>query len=398
MQKKLLFLGGSHLQLPVILYARKKGYQVNVCDYLSDNPGQNYADAYYNVSTTDVDSVLNLARDLNIDGIVVYASDPAAATAAYVAEKLGLPGNPYNSVLTLSRKDLYRQFLLSHGFNAPAAAGFGSFTEAEAYVKSVKLPVMIKPVDSSGSKGVSKITSFNQFKEAFHKAIQFSRAKKVIIEQYVVRKGFQIAGDGLIINGKLAFRCFAQEHFEDSQNHFTPIGESFPLQLPYVIQNKIHEEVQRLLSLLQMQMGAINFDILLDENDEVYLMEVGPRAGGNLISEMIKYCTGADIVECIVDGAAGMQCGPISENEVYKCCSSFILHSNEGGIFKGVIIDQSLESNVLKTLLFVEEGMPVKPFVDSGGTLGCVLLKFDSPGEMLEKMKCITELVHVEVV
>ena len=116
MTKKILFLGAAPSQIPPIKYAKSQGYYVITCDYLPENPGHELADEYHNVSTTDKDAVLELAKKLEIDGIVAYASDPAAPTAAYVAEKMGLPGNPYDSVLILARKDLFRAFLKDNGY------------------------------------------------------------------------------------------------------------------------------------------------------------------------------------------------------------------------------------------------------------------------------------------
>ncbi len=109
--KKLLMLGGSYIQIPIIKAAREMGHYVITCDYLEDNPGHQFANEYYNISTTDKEQVLALAKSLNIDGIICYASDPAAPTAAYVGEKLGLPSHPYNSVEILSNKDQFREFL-----------------------------------------------------------------------------------------------------------------------------------------------------------------------------------------------------------------------------------------------------------------------------------------------
>ena len=118
-QKRILFLGGSKFQLPPIKYAKSQGHYVITCDYLPDNPGHAFADEYHNVSTTDLKAVLELAKRLKIDGVVAYASDPAAPTCAYVGNKLGLPSNPYESVLTLARKDLFRAFLDKHNFHTP---------------------------------------------------------------------------------------------------------------------------------------------------------------------------------------------------------------------------------------------------------------------------------------
>lgn len=103
-------LGGSHFQVAAIKYAKEAGYYVITVDYLPGNPGHIYAHEYYNISTTDKEAVLKLAKKLKIDGIVSYASDPGATTAAFVSDKLSLPGNPYESVKILQQKDLFRKF------------------------------------------------------------------------------------------------------------------------------------------------------------------------------------------------------------------------------------------------------------------------------------------------
>lgn len=134
MSKRILFLGAAPSQIPPIEYAKSQGYYVITCDYLPENLGHKLADEYHNVSTTDKEAVLALAEKLHIDGIVAYASDPAAPTAAYVAEKMGLAGNPYTAVLTLARKDLFRAFLKEHNFNVPASQSFYTLSEAEKWL------------------------------------------------------------------------------------------------------------------------------------------------------------------------------------------------------------------------------------------------------------------------
>ena len=143
------------------------GYYTVLCDYLSDNPGQYRADNFYQVSTTDKDRVLEVAKKECISGILAYASYPAAPTAAYVAEKMGLPRNPYRSVELLCEKDKFRKFLADNGFCTPKAKGYTDPSVAYDEIQSgvFKLPVIVKPVDSSGSKGINRIDSLAGVKE-----------------------------------------------------------------------------------------------------------------------------------------------------------------------------------------------------------------------------------------
>ena len=208
MKKKILMLGGSLYQTYAIKEAVRLGYEVITCDYLPDNPGHQFAHEYHNVSTTDKEAVLKLAKELHVDGVVAYASDPAAPTAAYVCEKLGLPTSPYQSVEILSKKDLFRAFLSENGFNVPKAKGYTRYEDAFAEIDEFRLPVMVKPVDSSGSKGINKLTDKSQLKLFVEDALSYSREKRFLIEEFIVKKGYQISGDAFSVNGKLVFHCF----------------------------------------------------------------------------------------------------------------------------------------------------------------------------------------------
>lgn len=398
MPKKLLFLGGSFFQLSPIFYAKKEGHHVITCDYLPNNPGHQYADEYYNISTTDKEEVYKLAKRLKIDGIVAFGSDPSASTAAYVANKLNLPGNPFESVCILTHKDLYREFLRENQFSVPQFASFFNLEEALQYFKCLKKIAIIKPVDSSGSKGVSKVIDEEQLSDAFNYALSFSRIKKVIIEECIDKKGYQIAGDGFIVDGQLVFRCFAQEHFGKSGNSFVPIGESFPLQLPEDIQSKIHNEISRLMSLLKMKAGALNFDIMLNENQDVFLMEIGPRAGGNLISEVIKYSTGVDLAKYVVNAAIGLDCSDLNMYNSAAPYASYMLHSKADGIFEEIEIDSTIQDNIIDMKVFVTKGIGIEKFKNSSNTLGYLILKFKSAEEMLIKMDSIDSNFKIKVI
>ena len=163
--KKILLLGGSAQQVIAIKKAKELGYKTILCDYLEDNPGKLVADVFYQESTTNKEKILEIAKEEKINGIVAYASDPAAPTAAYVAEKLNLPGNPYKSVDILCNKDKFRKFLKENNFCTPKAKGYNDLKQLMKDLEKFKLPLMIKPVDSSGSKGVSKINSKENIKE-----------------------------------------------------------------------------------------------------------------------------------------------------------------------------------------------------------------------------------------
>lgn len=388
--KKILLLGGSAQQVIAIETAKRLGYYTVLCDYLPDNPGQFAADKFYLVSATDREAVLETAKKEAVDAVLAYASDPAAPTAAYVAEKLGLPGNPYESVEILCSKDKFRKFLKEHGFCTPEAGGYDNLSEALKDISDgkFKLPVIVKPVDSSGSKGVGQIDDVYSAEEKLRYAMSFSRKKRIIVEEFVEKYGYQIAGDGLSVNGELVFRCFANDHFNPKcVNPFVPVSASFPYNMPESVQNKIHGEIQRLLTLLDMKTCTYNFDMRIDKDYNVYLMEVAPRDGGNYIPDIIKYETGIDLVECSVKAAMGEPIENISMVQPAGFWAYYAVHSLKDGILDIIDIDSEVQrKNIVENHILAQPGDEVHAFTGANTTLGILLMKFDSMEEMLDMM------------
>ena len=395
MQKKIMFLGATQFQIPPIKYANEQGHHVITVDYLPDNPGHKYGNEYHNVSTTDKEAILALAQKLDIDGIVAYASDPAAPTQAFVANKMGLPGNPYESVEILARKDFFREFLSQHDFFVPKSNSFYKLEEACVWFDTLKKPVIVKPVDSSGSKGVSKIESLADLETAFNYALEFSREKKVVVEEFFVRDGYQVAGDGFVVDGQLVFRCWANEHFDKLCKNYVPIGESFPSIMSDYTQEQAHRETQRLLDLLGMQQGALNFDFHYDKYGNFSFLELGPRNGGNLIPEVVKYATGVDMVKYTVDSALGLDCSDLKMAPTKGYYSSYILHAIESGTVKDIWYSDEIRNNIIEETVFIKPGDQVQMFSGSNHTLGTMIMKFSSSEEMLEKMDNMEKYLRV---
>ncbi len=209
-----------------------------------------------------------------------------------------------------------------------------------------------------------------------------------MIEEYVEKNGYQIAGDGFSVDGRLVFRCFANEHFDGKgMNPFVPIGESWPYIMPQRIHDKVHQEVQRALSALNMKTGAYNFDIRIDEEENVHLMELGPRNGGNLIAQVIQYATGVDTVKYTILAALGEDCHDLRMEPVHGFWSCYMIHTNKAGILKQVEIDPDFRANNLVEFeMFYQPGDHVEAFSGSNGTLGTAIIKYSSQEEMLEKM------------
>ena len=400
--KKIILLGGSAQQIIAIETAKRLGYYTVLCDYLPDNPGQYHADMFYQISTTDKDAVLEIARQENVSGILAYASDPAAPTAAYVAEKMNFPGNPYESVEILCNKDKFRRFLKEHGFYTPAAEGYDSEISALNDISNgvFRLPVIVKPVDSSGSKGVSRIDFAEEASEKLSYAMSFSRSKRIIVEEYVEKYGYQIAGDGLSVDGKLVFRCFANDHFDPKcRNPFVPVAASFPYNMPENIHQKVHDEIQRLLTLLGMRTSTYNFDLRIDKDYNVYLMEVAPRDGGNYIPDVIKYSTGVDLVECSVKAAMGEKIDIPDSITQKGYWAYYAVHSYEEGLLDHIWIDpEVVKKNIVENHIIKKSGDQIYEFTGANTTLGILLMKFENLDQMLNMLDQADKWIKVNCI
>jgi len=389
--KKILLLGGSAQQVIAIETAKRMGLYTILCDYLPNNPGQHYADKFYLASTTDKETILKIAEEEQIDGIVAYASDPAAPTAAYVAEKLNLPGNPYESVNILCNKDRFRAFLAEHHFCTPFAKSYKDDTEATADLKAnvFHFPVIVKPVDSSGSKGVSRIDSSTNVEDKILNAFEYSRSKTIIIEEWVEKYGYQIAGDGLSIDGKLVFRYFANDHFDSSNsvNPFVPISASFPYNMPNEIQEKIHNEIQRLITLLGMKTCTYNYDMRIDKDYNIYLMEVAPRDGGNYIPDIIKHATGVDLIECSIKAAIGETITLPENHDPRGYYSYYAVHSDRSGVLDRIEIAPWAAKKIVDNHVKKKPGDYVMAFTGANAAMGCYVMRFDCMDEMLDMME-----------
>ena len=398
--KKVLMLGGAMQQIPVIRCAKEMGLYVITCDYSPENPGHEYADEYHNVSTTDLPGVLELSKKLGINGIIAYASDPAAPTAAYVANKLGLPGNPYGSVKLCTEKDLFREFLRKHGFNTPQACGYSRFEDAYADISRFSFPVMVKPVDSSGSKGVVKIHGKEELKGAVNEALSYSRGGRFIVEEFIRKKGYQVSGDGFSVDGKLMFTSYGNELYSSGggTREYVALGEFWPSLLSAEMKAKIDSEIQKLITALGMKTSAYNIEAIVDEKDDVYILELGPRNGGSYIPQLIRYATGVDLVRYTVLGALGEDCSGLSMAETKGCYSNYMIMSHEPGKFKGLRFDERFErENLLEVHCSYKEGDEVRAYRNTSDMMGTIIFTADDIGEMEKLVSDIGNLYKVEV-
>ena len=378
--KKLMILGGSRYALPVIKAAHELGAYVITADYLPDIIAHRYSDEYCNVSITDREATLKAAQERGIDGVISFACDPGVVTAAYVAEKMGLPSvGSFEAVSILQNKGRFRAFLTEHGFNVPTAKGY---TETEEALKDTELfhwPVIVKPTDSAGSKGVSRVDDPAKLKAAVEYALSFSRGKEFIVEDFITQHGFSSDTDCFSVDGELRFVSFNCQRFDArAENPYTPAAYSWPSSMTQEHQAELTKEIQRLIRLLGLGTSIYNIETREGTDGRAYIMECSPRGGGNRLAECLEYATGVKLVENAVRAALGMQTAGVEQRPYDGCWAEVILHSDRPGVFDSLWIDDSIADAVYERDLWIEAGTPVGGFSAANEAIGTLVLRFET--------------------
>ena len=404
-KQSILMLGGSRQQVVAIETARRLGYRTVLCDYLADNPGQYAADVFYQESTTDREAMLAVARKERVAGVLAYASDPAAITAAYVAESMGLPTNPLCSVETLSEKHLFRAHLKHAGLPCPVALQVAVGESPESVIARsrevrMRYPVVLKPTDSSGSKGVTIIErpDTTRFEAALAHAAGFSRNQVLVLEEYI-EAGFPrvIGGDIFVVDGEVRFwglmSCFRNE----ALGGLVPIGERNPSGLSKGQEHAVKQVLQQLVSSLGLRFGELNLEVIMGKDDKPYVIELGARAGGNMIPVQLSDISGIDLVEANVRYAMGDEGLDVRFEGSDAPYATYVLHAERDGVFDGVDIAPIMEQHIYRRVMYSNPGDAAESFDGANKALGIFFMRFDTTEQMEDLMANVTQNIRARV-
>jgi biotin carboxylase len=328
------------------------------------------------------------------DLVVAYASDPAAPVAAYVSDQLSLPGNSYQSVRLLSEKDLFRQFQRRHGFNTPEHVLITDDNATEK-LKGFRFPLMVKPTDSSGSKGVTKVSGPEGIAAAVRAALAFSRKKRVIAEEFIDNTVADIHGDGFVVNGELVF-CFLGDHLYDKgPNPYNPIGTLWPSRHPREIVGIIENDVAAIVKESGFKNGSLNIEARVDSRGAHYVMEIGPRSGGHYVPQAIQYATGFDMVKASLDVLLGLPVTLPTQASTYS--AYYAIHSDSDGILVHLAIRDELKHHLKEFHQYILPGNTVSAFRGANAAIGILVMTFDSREEMEAVISNMPQYINLKI-
>ncbi|MBR5564935.1 MAG: ATP-grasp domain-containing protein [Roseburia sp.] len=301
--KKLVVIGANDFQNQLILKAKERGFETHVFAWREGAIGERTADYFYPISIIEKENILEECRKIQPDGVISIASDLAAITVNYVAEHLGLTGNGIESSLLATNKCLMRKAFEENG--DPSPKNYCSDEITEEIVDKLQFPLIVKPVDRSGSRGITKVLNKKELKEAISIAEQYSFDKKAIVEEFI--EGQEYSVEYISYRGKHIFLALTQK-FTTGEPHFIETGHLQPVELEEEVLNRVKWIVEHALDTLKIQNGASHSEIKINQKGEIKIIEIGGRMGGDCIgSDLVQLSTGYDYVNMVIDVACGLK-------------------------------------------------------------------------------------------
>lgn len=302
--KKLAIIGANDFQNQLILKAKELGYETHVFAWATGDIGEKTADYFYPISIVEKEKILEKCREIKPDGICSIASDLATITVNYVSENLGLNSNAFSTTLQCTNKYEMRKKMLENKINTP------KFIKVDTNpltwnVDNMTFPIIVKPTDRSGSRGITKIFSKEELKDAIAVAVENSFENKAIVEEYI--DGEEYSCECISYKGKHTFLAFTKKYTTGAPN-FIETGHIQPSDIKEEYQEKIKNEIFKTLDALEIKNGASHSEFKIDENGNCKIIEVGARMGGDCIgSDLVRLSTGYDFTRMVIEVACGIE-------------------------------------------------------------------------------------------
>ena len=380
--KKLLILGGAEAQVPIIQAAKKEGYYVVLCDWTTTNPGIKYADKHYQVSTLDRDAVIRVAIEEKIDG-VISNSEPAMPSVSYIAEKLHLRGNPLSGLEMFLSKDKFRSLQKKVGAYAPNHYKVENENEFLKVAEKMQCPFVVKPAASSGSRGTTKVLSYDaeELKKIFRINSDYSKDNCCVIEEYVDMPSLtMIEGDLFVLDKEILWDGL----FFNTRSCITPklpMTYSIPLKIDSSRFIEIQNTLHKILDAADFTFGELNVEMYFTEDQRLFVIEINPRQGGAGIPSFIFRHCGVDMNKLLVTTAVNDDRYYNALKQYNRECHYISRHSvftHSAGVYKGINCSPIIQNYVRNIEERILCGKKVEACNNGTDVLAFVDLEFES--------------------
>lgn len=342
--RKIAIIGASYLQLPLVQKCKEMGIETHCFAWAKGAVCKDVCDYFYDISTLEKEKILIVCQDIKIDGIMTIASDIAVPTVCYVAEKMNLIGNRFSDSEITTDKFLMRNAFINYGIRSPKYQLIKSRLELKN-LKNLKFPLIVKPTDRSGSRGVQKVNNKSQLEDAIEFALAESFSGQAIVEEFI--EGFEVSVESISWKG-VHYVLAITDKITSGEPDFVELQHHQPSTLEKEVQEKIKECTLKALVSLSHQYGASHSEFKIDNNGDVYIIEVGARMGGDFIgSDLVFLSTAYDYLEACINVSLNEFKEPKLKNAghagVYFLCEEYawlekiIINNQEEYIYKAEI-------------------------------------------------------------
>lgn len=399
-QKKIMILGGGKNQIPLIKAAKELEYYVVVCDGREDIQGRQYCDKFLNIDYMEKELVFREAEKEKIDGIISN-SEPAMLSVAYVAEHLHLVGNSASSIQTLLSKEKFRNLQKEAGVFAPFHEVVETAEEIMKAVRKIDFPIIIKPAECSGSRGTTRIDNFDEKKilEAFEKCSNFSRNNKVTVEKFVEMQSLVVNEADIFVLGDEILWDGAMSTGRAAETPMLPMTYNFPIRISEKKLQDLKNTVEEILKQAGIKHGVYNVESYFTE-EEVFVIEINPRQGGNFIPKLIKEHTGIDMYKLLVSTAVN-DLSYYNWLKTYKRKNSYItlqvVFAKKSGIYNGLYIDPEISGFVQWVQEVYKHNDVIVKGENASNVIAYVDMKFSTYEEQTFFIKNIEKYIYAIV-
>lgn len=374
---KVVIIGANSFQNPLILKAKEMGYETHVFAWASGDIGEKTADYFYPISITEKEQILEKCKEIQPKAVMTIASDLAVVTVNYLADKLGLTGNnPQFSKICTNKYEMRKAFERAN-VRVPKFKNVGP--NEEINIDEFKMPVIVKPTDRSGSRGITKVENKLQLKQAIQDSIEQSFEKRAIVEEFI--RGEEYSCECISYKGKHNFLAITKK-FTTGAPHFIETGHIEPSGLSNEKIEEVKKEVFKALDALNIENGPSHSEFKIDEEGNIGIIEIGARMGGDCIgSDLVKISTGYDFLKLTIDVALGKEPKLEKVSEPKIAVIKFIFEKRE--------LDklEKIKEKYLDTIHYISEISDINhKIVDSSSRYGYYILACNSE-EQLEKIK-----------
>ena len=299
--RKIAVIGASYLQVPLIKRAGEMGFETHTFAWLENAVGQEYSDYFYPVSVREKDEILRICQEIAPQGIISIGSDIAIETVNYVAGRMGLVCNSLECTKLTTNKYLMRKRLQDHQLPVP---DFCRVTRDMLYdPKKITLPVIVKPTDRSGSRAVTKVQKSELINKALNNAFAESFCDEAIVEESL--DGREISVEMISWRGEHHF-ISCTDKTTTGAPYYVETAQHQPADISKEIEENAVLIVKRALDALEVQYGASHSELLITQNNDIYIIEIGARMGGDCIgSDLVELSTGYDYVSGVIEICTG---------------------------------------------------------------------------------------------